>query len=317
MVIILNFANQTGLQAQTINKKDAVVVGSVVVAAGVIALLNKPPKPKPTKEMDVVEFDHELTKVSNELAERIHAKGKTQVVILHIVNENDQYTSASVYIMDMIADALVNGDKSFEVFDRENVEDLAISNKLIREGYINKQEVAELSKLTNVEVAISGTYMIVNDYIKLNLKVVNVVTGFLVATLNKKLPLTADSQALIVGESVNSISKNSNNLKTSDPRYPTSKSFDPNCETRGTGDICFTNNSSEMYHVSIMYEYNAYGASGYKEISLKIGESKCFYSLDSRNWYYEVHKGAGRQYSNYKTDNLFVEKCKSTNVVFD
>lgn len=263
-------------------------------------------------------FDKALGEISADLSAKLSQKDKKKVVVLYVTDINKTQTAAGKYMGDQISVSIVNNPGNFMVFDRENLSGIAEANKLIAEGYIDVDKAKELGKLLSVEAIIVGNYTVLSNTIKLTLKALDSSNGFVIAASAKDLPIDADAGALLginvpsAGGNVNAGNLGFNRPLNSNEQYNNPGTVSQECETKKTGDFCFTNKTTQTVNVGL----NTRDYQGYfnfhpeKSMTLSPGQTQCFYNISARNYNYLITIYASPT-AKYLTGQILVEKCKS------
>ncbi len=263
-------------------------------------------------------FDKAIGEISSDLATKLSQKDKKKVVVLYITDINKAQTVAGKYLGDRISVNIVNNQGNFMVFDRENLSGIAEANKMIAEGFIDVNKAKELGKLLSVDAIIIGNYTVLSNTIKLTIKALDSSNGFVIAASEKDLPIDGDAGALLGinvpssgGGVDNNANRGFNRPLNSNEQYNNPETVNKECETKNTGDYCFTNNSSFKVGVGVGMGQvpNDY------VMTLSPGQSQCFYSLLSKSYNYNVNKEFQPGKWNHEMGQILVEKCKSKTFV--
>lgn len=252
-------------------------------------------------------FDKSIAEFSTDLADKLSQKGKKKVVVLYITDINKATTVAGKYIADVISINIVNNAGNFQVFDRENLSGIAEAKKLIAEGYIDVDKAKELGRLLSVEAIIVGNYTVLSNTIKLTAKALDANTGFIISASMKDLLIDNDAGALL-GINVSSSGVGGGNLGFNRPINSNEQTNNPEtvnkeCATKNIGDFCFENKRAEK--IEVIFKG---ASSGYRNMTLEIGQTQCFYGLEAGRWHYSVYNLHSFGLAN---GELLVEKCKS------
>lgn len=288
-------------------------------------------------------FDKSINNVSNDLAEKLILKNKKKIAVLFVkenskleVNKadaNKSNTVAGKYIADMVSVNLINNPQDFQVFDRDNLSGIVEAKKLIDEGYIDAENTKKLGIILAVEVLIIGNYTVLNDSIKLTLKALDVNTGSALAANMRNLPIDADAASLLGIRLPNNSSfgnKGFNNSLKSNEDYNNPNSVATECETKNTGDYCFTNQKN--FVIKLDYSKVDGGVPlGYNvnpHLTLEPGQTGCVYELTCGAYKYSyedptkrVHTGYSSSYGGDDTKpqrisgQFKVEKCASKTLI--
>lgn len=261
-------------------------------------------------------FKKSLDGISSDLCSKMVEKGKKKIVVLFVTDINKAQSTIGKYIADVVSFNVVNHPNSFSVFDRENLSGIAEAKKLILEGYIDANNAKHLGKILSVEAIIIGNYTLLSSSMSLTLKALDVNDGFIIAQSLKELPLDKDATTLLgispIEGSQNSVSNRGFNNRplNSNESYNNPGTVSQDCEKNDTGDYCFTNTTQMTLNV---YHSNKFG--GFIDyLTLKPGETQCFYNLKSGSYNYSVTKkgeSVGYRSNWLSTGNILVERCKS------
>lgn len=268
-------------------------------------------------------FDKALEAISSDLATKLNQKEKRKVVVLYVTDINKTQSAAGKYIGDQISVSIVNNPGNFMVFDRENLSGIAEAKKLIAEGYIDIDKAKELGKLLSVEAIIVGNYTVLSNTIKLTMKALDSSNGFVIAASAKDLPIDGDAGALLginvpsSGGGANAGNLGFNRPLNSNEQYNNPGTVNKECETKNTGDFCFTNNTQYLIKVIIgTIAPNYINSSG--EMTLSPGQTQCFYGKSAKPYNYIIYKYAPNEPDKiFKNElgDILVEKCKSKTFV--
>ena len=265
-------------------------------------------------------FDKALTEISSDLGEKLNAKSKKKVVVLYITDITKSTTIAGKYLADIISINIVNDSRNFDVFDRENLNEITEAKKLIAEGYIDVNQAKELGKILSVDAIIIGNYTVLSNTIKLTLKAMDANTGFIIAGAMKDLPLDGDACSLLginISDGNKNTNKGFNNVPlNSNEQYNNPGTVNKDCEQNNTGDYCFTNNTKFRLEIKLTGKRNPSDV-GFEtqRVTIEQGQTECINNLTAVNWrvdYSEILNYAPTN-SNYYHGNkqVLVERCKS------
>lgn len=268
-------------------------------------------------------LDKTLGEISSDLAQKLNQKEKRKVVVLYITDINKSNTVAGKYLADIISYNIVNHPGNFQVFDRENLNEITEAKKLISEGFIDVDKAKQIGKLLSVEAIIIGNYTVLSSTIKLTTKALDVSNGFVIAAAMKDLPLNEDVGTLL-GINVQT-SNNSTNINTSQRGFNTPLNSNENynnpgtvnssCKEKNTGDYCFTNNTSKNLRVDLSNE---------KSFTLAPKQTQCVYEITVGPMRYSIYESESRGYDfgggprpyNARGE-VYIEQCKSKTFIIN
>lgn len=263
-------------------------------------------------------FDKSIAEFSTDLADKLSQKGKKKVVVLYITDINKATTVAGKYIADVISINIVNNAGNFQVFDRENLSGIAEAKKLISEGYIDVDKAKELGRLLSVEAIIVGNYTVLSNTIKLTAKALDANTGFIISASMKDLLIDSDAGALLginvsssgSGANIGNADRGFNRPLNSNEQYNNPGTVNKECETKKTGDYCFSNYTKDNLRIEINAKV---------VLTLKPGQTQCLYDLNAQAYSYKIlgekdkNYGQGTSYWGpiYAYGTALIEKCHS------
>jgi hypothetical protein len=263
-------------------------------------------------------FDKSLNEVSADIAGKLSLKNKKKIVVLYITDINKAQTVAGKYIADVISVNIVNDPGNFEVFDRENLSGIAEAKKLMTEGYIDANQAKELGKILAVDAIVIGNYTVLTTTLKLTLKALDVNSGFVIAATMKDLPITTDAGALLgisVGTADNNMNKGFNNRPlNSNESYNNPETVNKDCETKNTGDMCFTNQTNKKITVVVQVSGNECVLEN-TQMTLSAEQTQCFYNLSAKPLYYFVFDDLHPRCRPLYKGQINIERCKSKTFV--
>ncbi len=271
-------------------------------------------------------FDNALSEISTSIAGKLKTLNKKRVVVLYITDINKTVTAAGKYMADAISVNFVNDPGTFSVFDRNNLDEMKESKDLMKEGYfVDSNRAAELGRSLNVDVIVVGNYTVLSKTIKLTLKALNAVNGFVIAASMKDLPLDADAGTLLginVGSESNGTSNRGfNHPLSSNENINDPQTVDKSCETKNTGDYCFTNTTKYNTRVDINVSDQNAVVLYRNEITISPGQTQCFYQVPAMVAKYFIffsdpnapYGGSAypRNVPGILQGDVLIEKCKS------
>jgi Curli production assembly/transport component CsgG len=256
-------------------------------------------------------LDKALNDISTDLASKLSQKNKKRVVVLFINTITKEPTVAGKYFADIISGNIVNNVGNFKVFDRENLNGIVETKKLIAEGYLNVDKTKEIGKLLSVDAIIIGNYTMLSNSIKLTIKALDSSDGFVFAQSTQDLPFNADAGALLGINITNNAGTENMNRGFNDRPLNSNESFNnpstvnPKCKEKNTGDYCFSNTTSLKIRVHM--------GSSVGELTLSPGQTQCKYNLSAEEYNYKIYDE--RYAGSIAFGQILVEQCKSKTFV--
>jgi hypothetical protein len=268
-------------------------------------------------------FDMALSAISSDLSDKLKVLNKKKVVVLYITDINKEMTSVGKYLADIISINLVNNPGTFQVFNRDNLNEITETKNLYKDGYISEYNAKELARILSVDAIVIGKYTILSNTMKLTLQALDAINGFVVAASMKDLPLDADAGALLginISDNNPAGNRGFNSPVKSGENYNNPNTVNKDCENKSTGDYCFINQKNFM--IEIHYNKGHRSAFSSDVITIEPGQTSCLYDISSGPWYYYYIDETKKAYSGgYYTGSsvsisgqFLVEKCKSKTV---
>ena len=238
------------------------------------------------------DFDSQLEKLAEGLAQRIGKEGKTKVAVWGFFTESGDKTALGNYITEDFSVYLTNFGVNFDVIDRNHLKVLLKEHQLNAEGYIDENTAKKLGKIIAVDAVITGTYTVLNSIVKVRAKALDTETALQFAANMGNLPLN-ENIASYLGISVaggNNTNRGFNVPLNSNETVNNPETVDDACQKSRTGDFCFSNALKEKITIRINhYQDNEYKyRKRFKQITLEPNETKCVYALPSRPFYFYV-----------------------------
>ncbi len=238
------------------------------------------------------DFDSKLENLAKDLSNKIDGKGKKKIAVWGFVTEGGERTALGNYLTEDFSIYMTNFGNNFEIIDRKHLDVLLKEHKLNSEGYIDKQTAKELQKIIAVDAIITGTYTVLSTTIKVRAKVLDTETALQFAANMASLPMNEDVNSYlgIAVNGGNSPNKGFNRPLGTNETINSPKTVNQNCKKLQTGDFCFSNTLNEKVIVKIKFFTSPtdHSANSHKTIILESRETKCFYSLINRPFYFYV-----------------------------
>jgi TolB-like protein len=136
--------------------------------------------------------DTDLKDLAKEVAKQIDSKGIERVAVWGFFTEQKEHKSFQHFVRDDFAIYLANSAEKFAVIDRQHLELLLKEHYLNFEGYIDAKTTKKLGKVSAVDGVVIGTYIILNNKIRIRVKVLDTETALQFAGTIGNLPIDDD-----------------------------------------------------------------------------------------------------------------------------
>jgi len=271
-------------------------------------------------------IDKALNEVSSELAEKLKSANKIKILVLYVTDINKKESNAGKYFANAIYNGLMKNPAGFQVFGRDNINDIKEVNNLITAGYIDEDKTKELGKIFVTDATIFGSYTVLKDRIMLTLKAIDSDNGLLVTVCMKDLPKDDDAGALL---GINVSSKGFNAPINSNESYNDPETVNKDCGKNKTGEYCFMNSTETRVKVILYIEdknantgsWGATMTTWSSEANIDPGQTECFSDIQTTNYGYSIKvisSGFTRTMDEVSKDrkgHVNVEQCKSKTYV--
>jgi len=146
----------------------------------------------PKIESDV--FDDEVRSISESLLNQIPPDSR--VLILDFKDLNEIITHFGRYLAERISVNLSN-DKSIQTVDRNNIEVIISEQKLQLSGIVDENSAVNIGKITGATHIVFGTIAEFQNYVGLDLKIVNVENGTVIGGVSPRIETTRNIATLV------------------------------------------------------------------------------------------------------------------------
>jgi TolB-like protein len=244
-------------------------------------------------------FDTGLQELTDMLSRKLTSYITLKMAVWDLSNLNGSVSPIGQYISE---DVSINLSDKFHIVNRNQLNTLLKENRLSGEGFINPATLRQVKKLSDVDVIITGTISILSDRIRITLQALDVNANILGA-VKGEVPMNPDVRELL-GINVGSTNRGFNRSLNSNEDTNNPQSVNKDCETKNTGDYCFSNNSKFTLKITIFI--SRWGAP-LDVFVLSTGESKCIYNYQAGNVYkFQAQLNNPKDYNNgYRAGNYW------------
>ncbi|MBL8029534.1 MAG: hypothetical protein JNL74_24175 [Fibrobacteres bacterium] len=125
------------------------------------------------------------------------------------------------YITDEITSSLAGKNDGIRLFERKRLNTVIEEHSLSLTGIMSGEAAQQLGNLVPIDYIVTGSYTVMNNSVKINGRIINVVSGEIEGTINYDLAISEELKPLFN----NNISANTNNLS-----YPKYISVEESCK---------------------------------------------------------------------------------------
>jgi TolB-like protein len=148
---------------------------------------------------DQKELNAAVQDLKDNLNVQIGAKPMRLAVLAFLSTKSDKhekFTEFGDYLSENIISALSKETKKVKLFERKRLDLILGENSLSLSGLINADQAKRIGELAPVDAVLSGTFTKLANYVEINSRVVDVVTGEILLTYSAKVILTNDLKSL-------------------------------------------------------------------------------------------------------------------------
>lgn len=235
------------------------------------------------------EFNSGLMNLTKQVASGIHDTSIVKLAVWDFTDLNGATTTIGKFISEETQINFLNTGKNFEIMDRNHLAEILKVHKLNADGFIDEKTAKELGKLQAVDAIVTGTVTVLNEKIKVTMKVLNTETASTIAGWSAEFLMNEDIKMLLglttydnSGQKINTDNKL---VPGANEVYNDQSLVSENCAIGKDGDYCFYN--STKYNVYIYF--NSDGGQDHEKYMIKAGGTKCFYSLNAGRFFYKIY----------------------------
>lgn len=148
----------------------------------------------------------DFAKVIKEIASKIQSSntsGKPQrlalVAFAPTKTDTENKNEFGEYITESLISALGH-TKQFRLFERRRLDAVLKENALMMSDLMNSEQAQKVGELIPIDVLFSGTYTKLKNYIDVNCRLIDVITGEIYFSFTGSIAITADLASLFPGE---------------------------------------------------------------------------------------------------------------------
>ncbi|NTW16634.1 MAG: hypothetical protein HGA41_04145, partial [Syntrophaceae bacterium] len=154
---------------------------------------------------DHKELHATIQDLKNNLNAQIGAKPMRLAVLAFLStksDKNEKYTEFGDYLSENIISALSKETKKVKLFERKRLDLILGEHSLSLSGLINADQAKKIGELAPLDAVLSGTFTKLANYIEINSRVVDVVTGEILLSYSAKVTLTSDLKSLFIDRQI-------------------------------------------------------------------------------------------------------------------
>jgi len=148
---------------------------------------------------DHKELHAAVQELKTNLNAQIGAKPMRLAVLAFLSTKSDKhekFTEFGDYLSENIISALSKETKKVKLFERKRLDLILGEHSLSLSGLIDADQAKKIGELAPLDAVLSGTFTKLANFIEINSRVVDVVTGEILLTYSAKVTLTNDLKSL-------------------------------------------------------------------------------------------------------------------------
>jgi TolB-like protein len=141
--------------------------------------------------------DRELSETSTKLAQQISQSGKRTIAVGSIANAQNYGPQFSDYVADQLSTFLAGAGKGFDVVTRSRLTQIMDERRLKFGSSFDTAAFQQLGKLAGADAIIGGSYRVLGSIVSVNLQILDVSRGTIIAGTICSIPRTKDVDELL------------------------------------------------------------------------------------------------------------------------
>lgn len=275
------------------------------------------------------DFNSGLLNLTKQVAAGILDTTIVKLAVWDFTDLTGATTTLGKFISEETQINFLNTGRNFEIMDRNHLAEILKEHKLNADGFIDEKTAKELGKLQAVDAIVTGTVTVLNDKIKISMKVLNTETASTIAGRSAEFAMNDDIKMLLgltgYDNSGQTVDTDNKLVPGANEVYNDDKLVNSNCLSSKSGDYCFYNSTKYNLYINMEGDGGRASQGGSQSGIVKSGETKCFYSKYTGRYIFNIiynpsipnfeawgaYKGECKGCKVYKEGAFFVEECKS------
>lgn len=163
---------------------------------------------------DPKDFNAVITALAKKLQEsNTSDKPKRLAVVTFVPSQNRNENTKNEfgeYVTESLISALSSDKKIFKLFERKRLDAVLKENDLMLTDLMQKEAAIKVGELVPIDALFSGTYTKLKNYIDVNGRMIDVVTGEIMVSVSGRIKLTEDLLSLFPDENTSSVAAGEN-----------------------------------------------------------------------------------------------------------
>lgn len=171
------------------------------------------------KNQEPADFTVVVARMAGEIVETNKTNKPQRLAVITFISTKGHSTDSKnefgEYLTESAISALNNTKKVFKLFERKRLDVILRENDLNLTDLIDQSQAKKVGELLPIDVILSGTYTKLKNYIDVNSRLLDVVTGEILMGFSGRIKMTADLESLFPEENANS-NRTANNTNESE-----------------------------------------------------------------------------------------------------
>lgn len=177
-----------------------------ITAALTFALLLFITAPKAARAwQEAKDFNAVMSELAKKLQESNTSDKPKRLAVVTFVPSRDRNEKAKdefgEYVTESLISALSSNKKIFKLFERKRLDAVLKENDLMMTDLMQKDAAIKVGELVPIDALFSGTYTKLKNYIDINGRMIDVVSGEIIVSVSGRIKLTDDLLSLFPDES--------------------------------------------------------------------------------------------------------------------
>ncbi|MBN1899631.1 MAG: HEAT repeat domain-containing protein [Spirochaetes bacterium] len=117
-------------------------------------------------------------------------------VLAFVSTRQDEKSEFGIYFAETLISALKEEEQKFKLFERNRLDVILKENAMTLSGMIDEKTAKRIGELAPIDAILSGTFTKLKNYIDVNGRLIDVVTGEILLTYSASIELTDDLKVL-------------------------------------------------------------------------------------------------------------------------
>ncbi len=167
---------------------------------------------RPAFAQEAKDFNPAVAALAKDLqASNTSQKPKRLAVVVFVPSKDRKENAANEfgeYLTESLISALSSNKSIFKLFERKRLDAVLKENDLMLTDLMQKEAAMKVGELVPIDALFSGTYTKLKNYIDINGRMIDVVTGEIIVSVSGRIKLTDDLLSLFPDESAQTVTEN-------------------------------------------------------------------------------------------------------------